>query len=250
MLRPLCFLMQSSRFFLAMLLCGSLSHCQQTATPWSQSVSTKRVLTLIAQTDPAGSFDGIEETLAKNFAVLPGHENRTQRISSIAALNAAIQAAAPLDGLILAFHGKPNKLHISPTESIHQRNLSEACGQLGPCLRPGAPVILYACLTGEGDDNLALDLPKTLDRPVIAPTHFWLMQTAVPLYQRVPELALDDAERLCVAQGKFALYYKKRLASGKDRYLIAHRAMNTLCLSDGFIQRASRFHPLFRRYSP
>ena len=241
--------MQSFPILISLLLCGTLSHCQQTIPYPTQNAPAKRVLTLIAQTDLSGSFDGLEATLTKNFEILPGYDLESQRVDSIAALNAAVRATAPLDGLILAFHGKPNKLHISPSERIHQRNLTEACGRIGESLRPDAPVILYACLTGEGDDNLARDLAKTLGHPVIAPTHFWLMQTAVPLAQRIPELTIDRSNRLAVAKDQFALYYKSRLDSGKDRYLIAPQAMNELCLSDGFIQRPSRFRPLFQRYS-
>ena len=226
MLRLLCFPMRPFPFLVALVLGVTFSHCQQISTTRPQNSHIHRVLTLITQTDPGGSFDGLEDTLAKNFADLPRYENRSQRVDSIASLNTAVAAAAPLDGLILAFHGKPNKLNISPTESI-----------------------LYACLTGEGEDNLAIDLAKTLDHPVIAPTRFWLMQTAVPLAQRVPELTLDREGRLAVAKDEFALYYKRRLESGKDRYLIAPVAMSPLCLSDGFVQRPSRFRPLFQRYS-
>ena len=144
-------------------------------------------------------------------------------------------------------HGQ---LHLGSRPNLHQRNISSVCEGIGKALQPGAPVILYSCLTGEGDDNLAADLANTLGRPVIAPTHFWLMQTAVAPSQRISELRFDATGRLTVDTDKFAHYYKKRMDSGKDRHLIAPSSMHELCLQDGFVRRSSRFRPLFQRFRP
>lgn len=242
------------RFLLGM---GSLclgSACQHTLTPLVAQGETQRVLVLIAERDPVGSFDGLETTLTNNFAQLTGIQASYHRIANLAALRNTVldtrRTGGPLAGLILAFHGKSNKLHLGSGPNLHQRNLSSACEGIGEALLPGAPVILYSCLTGEGDDNLAADLATTLDRPIIAPSHFWLMQTAVPPAQRIAELHLDAAGRLTVDANKFALYYKNRMDSGKDRHLIAPHSMHTLCLQDGFHRRPSRFRPLFQRFRP
>ena len=230
-----------------------LSACQHSPSTTSPR-GAQTVLVLIAQRDPVGSFDGLETTLANNFAQLPGIEASYHRITDLAQLRNTVletrRTTGPLAGLVLAFHGKPNKLHLGGGPNLHQRNLSSVCKGIGQALQPNAPVILYSCLTGEGDDNLAADLAATLRRPVIAPTHFWLMQTAVPPSQRISELGLDEKGRLTVDKAKFALYYKKRMDSGKDRYLIAPSTMHELCAEDGFHRRASRFRPLFQRFRP
>ncbi|NCF91220.1 MAG: hypothetical protein GWQ05_09715 [Verrucomicrobiaceae bacterium] len=239
--------------FLGMLSLCLASGCQHTPTTTIRG-GTQSVLILIAQRDPMGSFDSLETTLANNFAQLPGIQASYHRITDLAELRNTVQdtkrTTGPLAGLILAFHGKPNKLHLGSGPNLHQRNVSSVCEGIGKALQPGAPVILYSCLTGEGDDNLAADLANTLGRPVIAPTHFWLMQTAVAPSQRISELRFDATGRLTVDTDKFAHYYKKRMDSGKDRHLIAPSSMHELCLQDGFLRRSSRFRPLFQRFRP
>ena len=236
-----------------------LAQCTQTQSRRSSGSPAanhdpQQVLTLITAHDPAGSFEDLESTLERSFSQFPNIENTCRRIDSLSSFRGALLEAAanrgPLDGLLLAFHGQENKLHLGPGHRLHQRNLPRTCRGLGACLKPGAPVILYACLTGGGEDNLARDLADVLDRPVIAPTHYWLMQTAVPRESRVPELTLDTNGKLTVATAQFALYYKARLETGKDRHLIAPEAMHALCLRDGFERKSSRFRPLFQRYFP
>ncbi len=139
---------------------------------------------------------------------------------------------------------------LGPGENLHQRTLRTDCEGLRDCLLPEAPVILYACLTGGGEDNLTQDLSRTFQRPVIAPVHHWLMQTALPVSRRTPELAIDSRGRLTVARDLFGLYYKPRLRKNRDRNLIAPLAMDALCRGDGYLVRSSRFRPLFRRYHP
>ncbi len=238
---------------ISLLLC----HCAHTGQQRTSSVASREplhVLTLIASHDPAGSFEGLESTLSQNFSQLPNVINQCRRVDSLEAFRAALLDSAiergPFDALLLAFHGRANKLHLGPGGGLHQRNLPRACGGLEACLKPEARIILYACLTGEGEDNLARDLAGILHRPVVAPTHYWLMQTAVPIEDRVPELTLDKNGRLDVATGQFALYYKARLETGRDRHLIAPSAMHELCLRDGFVRKPSRFRPLFQRYFP
>ena len=214
----------------------------------------KHALTLIASHDTTGSFSDLESTLEQTFSKWPCFENHCRSVSSLEAFREAIEQSAmargPLDALILAFHGQANKFRLSSTENFHQRNLNVSCAGLDTFLHADATVILYACATGEGDDNLARDLAKVLKRPIIAPVYYWLMQTAVPLPNRVPELTLDPKGHLTVATDRFALYYKARLESGRDRHLIAPKAMEALCREDGFYRKASRFRPLFQRYLP
>ena len=159
-------------------------------------------------------------------------------------------AEGPWDALVMAFHGRPNKLQFASGGGLHQRNVAQRSQGLQHALAPHAPVILYSCLTGSGEDNLAADFATALDRPVIAPSYYWLMQTALPLAQRTPELGFDDQRRLTVQASHFLLFYKSRLESGRDRYLIAPRAMIALCRQDGFVLRGSRSRPLFHRYAP
>ena len=150
---------------------------------------------------------------------------------------------------MLAFHGKPNRLYLSATETLHQRNVEQRCQGLSQALHPEAPIILYSCLTGEGDDNLAGDLAQVLDRPVVAPAYYWLMQTALRQDLRTPELALDSRGRLTIDAKQFGLFYKKRHRVNRDRYLIAPLAMSEICRADGFVKRRSK-QPLFQRYQP
>ena len=111
-------------------------------------------------------------------------------------------------------------------------------------------MILYSCLTGEGEDNLAADLAIHLKRPVMAPTYYWLMQTAVPARQRIPELKLDRHGHLTIDRSQFALFYKKRHQKYRDRHSIAPTAMGALCIADGFVPQPSRFRRLFERFRP
>lgn len=233
---------------------GFLSACQ-IVEPSLPNPSQQKVLVLIAREDPAGSFDGLENTLSHNFNRLPGVEPTFRRVDGVSEFREAILSSGRLegdrlDGLVLAFHGKPNRLHLSATETLNQRNVRDHCEDLHLALRPKAPVILYSCLTGEGEDNLAADLAKHLRRPVVAPSYYWLMQTPVPLEERISELKLDPQGRLTIDRSQFALYYKKRHSTYRDRYLIAPMAMHALCLGDGFVQRPSRFRGLFQRFNP
>lgn len=218
-----------------------------------QHNDVQNVLVLIAQRDLLGSFDGLETTLTSNFAKLPSIQATYHRVNHLDTFRQTISQTAhrhgPLDALILAFHGTPNKLHFGEGSNLHQRNLQSVCAGLEQALQPDAPIILYSCLTGEGEDNFAADLAATLHRPVIAPTHFWLMQTAVAPAKRIGELHLDASGRLSVNTANFGLYYKPRHQSNRDRYLIAPKSMDALCLTDGFVRRPSRFRPLFQRHA-
>lgn len=239
-------------------LLGGLPSCQ-TATRTSDRsflgpIETQNVLVLIAQEDPSGSFRDLEETLARNLAQFPLIQPSFVRIGGAHEFRRSILAEAkfrgPIDGLLLAFHGKPNRLYLSATETLHQRNVQQSCEGLSQALHPEAPIILYSCLTGEGDDNLAGDLAKAMDRTVMAPAHYWLMQTALAADLRMAELALDQHGRLTVDAGKFGLFYKKRHRTNRDRYLIAPLPMAEICRVDGFVKRRSRARSLFPRYRP
>ena len=243
-----CYLNVRAAFPLIFTLC--LCQCQSPI----RTPDSSRALVLIATNDPTGSFDGFEGTMRNSLASSPTYRATFARISDLYQFRAALLDEAtkngPIHTLILAFHGRPNKLQLNAEESLHQRNVQEVCQGLDRALHPAANVILFSCLTGEGDDNLAQDLARALKRPVQAPTHFWLMQTAVPLAQRIPELNCDPQGRLRIDTSQFALFYKARMDSGKDRHLIAPLAMEALCLADGFLKRPSRFRPLFHCYSP
>lgn len=244
--------------FLAIASCfGGFSSCQTASLSEANKLSfgeTQNVLVLIAQEDPSGSFYDLDQALAQNLAMFPQIESpNIVRVDGAEQFRKAILAEAalrgPIDALLLAFHGQPNRLYLSATETLHQRNLEQRCQGLSQALHPEAPVILYSCLTGEGDDNLARDLANVLDRPVVAPAYYWLMQTSLMMNLRTPELALDSRGRLTVDADQFGLFYKKRHRVDRDRYLIAPLAMSGFCRADGFLKRRAK-QRLFQRYEP
>ncbi len=223
-----------------------LTNCQ---TPVAREDSgPTKVLALIAMDDPSGSFADLESTFERNARALTSVQLHSKRIGSIDAFREAILAHAPLDVLVLAFHGRPHKLHLSATESIHQRNVAEVCQGLQGAFRQRGHTILYACLTGEGEDNFGQDLASALRCPVTAPQHFWLMQTALPITERTPEWVRDDSGTITVAVDRFSDFYKDRFTPTKDRYLIAPIAMTSLCEADGYKRLSSRFRLLFKTF--
>lgn len=228
--------------------------CQNGSRVEAPPKTPHRLLALITTYDPPGSFHDLEATLQRNAAALPGVDFASRRVASLDGWYDALQddqrRRGSIDTLVLAFHGHPGKLHFGPRDGVHQRNLERSLAGISAYLHPEARVLLYACLTGEGEDNLAKDLADVLDREVMAPHYFWLMQTAIPLEERVLELAREPTGRLTVAADRFALFYKRRMDSGRDRYLIAPAAMAPLCRQDGFERRASRFRVLFEIYRP
>lgn len=213
-----------------------------------------RLLALITTHDPPGSFRDLETTLQRNAAAMPGVDFASRRVASLAGLYEALKDhqrhRGAVDTLLLAFHGHAHKLHFGPRDGVHQRTLERSLTGMSAYLHPEGRVLLYACLTGDGDDNWAKDLADVVDREVMAPRYYWLMQTAVPPRDRIPELVREPSGRLAVAEDRFALFYKRRMESGRDRYLIAPAAMAPLCRQDGFERRASRFRVLFETFSP
>ncbi len=236
--------------FFAVALCQCASN-----EPISKPRGASNTLALITAHDPVGSFVGLESTLSKNLQALARPVDLThRRIGSINELRSSIATTSAqhglIDTLILACHGTSGSLRVGHTENINQRNLTIALDQVSTHLADEANIILYACLTGEGSDNFAIDLARALKRPVVAPRYFWLMQRAVPLQDRAAELTLDDRGQLTIHDDVFAHYYKARLDSGRDRHLIAPKSMDSLCRADGFEPRASRFRALFETFQP
>ena len=229
--------------------------CASSSNQPSAKTSAATVLTLITTDDPTGSFTDFESTLAKNLNKLsqPLHQIH-RRIGSVNAFRAAIASTSQqhglIDTLILAFHGSPGSLRLGQRENLNQRNLTAALDQVESHLAEDAHVLLYACLTGANDDNLAADLATALKCSVTAPRYFWLMQRAVPLPERIAELTLNDQGQLCIDDAAFSLYYKARLESGRDRYLIAPKSMERQCRADGFLPQSSRFRSLFDTFRP
>ncbi|MEM7387418.1 MAG: hypothetical protein AAF514_20975 [Verrucomicrobiota bacterium] len=207
---------------------------------------------MIGRHDPEGSFAGLGIRLKDEVAALSGYEVHSIRVGDVGELRRAIREFSQIkaiDTLVLAFHGYSNAFLFASNDPLNQRNVRRELGDHGRFLARDARVLLYSCLTGHEDDNMAEDLALAFRREVQAPRYFWCMQTLVPPESRIPELRLDRSGRLEIAEDRFGLYYKPRDEKG-IRYLIGTKAMAPFCLEEGYVQRRTPSGGLFLRYRP
>jgi hypothetical protein len=169
----------------------------------------KLALAIISTDDPNGATRGLEDMFQENFTGIPGYRLYTARVSGFYDLFNQLRDYSllkPIDALILAGHGRKDRIEINPDESITTSNAKELFAGYSSLLSKDAIVILYSCSSGKGEGSVADAISDALDRDVMAPRYTVIPETDIPPGERKGEFGTDSGGRPAFRCDTFRYY--------------------------------------------